>query len=97
MAKFIKVEAKNGRTMYFKDGKMVPKTLVPQAVQNADAGLEIVLADQPKQVKEPENCLVCGEPGTHEKYLSGVNFKLCNDHYGVTTTGKLAQILREQN
>lgn len=96
MAKFIKIEAKNGRTMYFKDGKMVSVNLVPPVVKNADAGLEILLADQPQQVKEPGKCLVCGEPGTREKYLSGVNFKLCNDHYGVTTTGKLAQILREQ-
>lgn len=97
MAKFVKVKTKNGKFMFFKNGKMVAKNSVPLPVREADPGLEIVLPDAPEPQKEEiKECLICGEEGVRRRFLSGINFRLCVEHYGKVGVGKLAQALREK-
>lgn len=92
--KFIKRRGSKA-PMYFKNGKLVSQKIVPQVVKDADYDLEIVLPDEPIQVEEVKECLACGEEGTKRKYLSGVNFRLCDEHYTLKT-GALAKLMQEK-
>lgn len=64
---------------WMKDGKFFPADDVPEGIK--------------KQFRK--ECFLCDQEGTHKRLLNGALYPLCDDHYHVTTLGRLAQAVRE--
>lgn len=96
--KYKRVDTKNGRTMYFVNGKMTSVDNVPQPVLSAlGPNQEFEAEDTTEQIApiHIQLCVVCNGKAAHVKFLSGENFGLCAEHYTLST-GKVAQALREK-
>lgn len=114
MIQYKRVDAANGRTMWFIAGKMVSAQQIPEDVirdlqstgtvevpEDEDAPAESQQQspeEKPRQKAQPAKrlCLVCGEPGTHSKYVSGITVYLCDEHYAGMTTGEIFSLAREK-
>jgi hypothetical protein len=44
----------------------------------------------------PKECVVCGEPATQQKFLNGEIIGVCRQDFLFTSTGKIAQAIRER-
>lgn len=84
--------AKNGRTLYFKNGRLVSKEVFPQTIDqglvqnaNVDSGTFIV---------PPDDCLFCGQKADYQRFIHLKTINLCQEHYRGKTTGEVAQALK---
>ncbi len=108
MVKFKRVDSKNGRTLYFRDGKMLSPKKIPQEILNELAfpgEVEVPEEDSEKETRESTEatgqtteriCLFCGQYGNFSKFLNGVTVYLCEDDYRVHTTGEISAEMRNQ-
>lgn len=114
MVKYKRVDAANGRTMWFVDGKMTGANMIPEDVVRdlqSTGTLDLPEGedtpgepqqqspeDKPREKAKPakRTCLVCGEPGTHSKYVSEITVYLCDEHYAKLTTGEIVNLAREK-
>lgn len=104
MTEYKKVIAKNGRVMFYADGKMVSKEYIPVTVKEELKTATVVESETPlsqdhfetpRQVDQ-KTCIICGDPAEHQKFLSGDIIGLCREHYLNTSSGKIAQAVREK-
>lgn len=108
MTKYKRVDAKNGRTMWFVNGDMTSAQEIPlDVIRDLQSTGTLEIDDgEPTGYQPPERpvkqppveriCIVDGEPGTHSKYAQGITVYLCDAHYGKTTTGELVALMREK-
>ena len=95
--------AKNGRIMYYKNGRLTKKESIPEdaAVRDLDFELETVDATQGEQTTisseaNPEKtCVFEDGPGDFVRFVNGQYVNLCDDHYHNSTLGKIVQQIRE--
>lgn len=90
-----KVETKNGRTMYYKDGKLCSKKeYEANAVREPK---EEPSVEQKLKASESRRCIFCNGPGTKTKWINGKVIRLCEGDYLEHTTGEIAAQMREVN
>lgn len=79
-----------GRWLYFKNGKMISKSNIPENI------LSTMEPEKPVSDQQPEfrKCVFCEGPATDEKWLNGSKHYLCFDDYQERTSGELAERLR---
>lgn len=80
------IEAKNGRTMYYADNKLVSKDKYDEL-----SGPQTI--DQPSTTVITKTCLFCGEPATHERLVQLKTINLCESDYINKTTGEIGEKL----
>lgn len=92
--KFKRVDTSSGRAMYFANGKLTSVGKLPTGVAESLTEPGEITITEPKSKTE---CLVpdCADVPSRQKFLSGEIVDLCATHYLSMSTGKLAQIVRE--
>lgn len=101
---YTKKIASNGRTMYFKDGKMVSRKDIPEdevwRLEGLDSGqvkqmlsssltLDELTSRSPL-LKQGPVCIFCEEAATTSKYINGQTIQLCQKDYYAKTTGEIS-------
>lgn len=100
MTKFKKVTAKNGRVLFYIDGKMRPEAVIPETIlHRLETELEFEIELTNHQVKtvsiDTKKCIFDGHEATRQKFLNGTIVGLCNEDYQTKTSGKIAQRINE--
>lgn len=99
--KIKRIETKNGRVMFYIDGKMKSEKDVPEdALKQLTGTMEIEYeapAPEEKTLGEFDAhfCIFDQKPSTHKKFLLERLVGLCDEHYATKTTGKIAQRMKE--
>lgn len=103
--------AKNGRTMYFKNNKLISVKDIPEGELVMDKDLEgtgtvdyrEVRPDTVEVVEAPpipqsdsRDCFICGQTGTTERFIFPRTVYMCQEHYNSLTFGEVVQALREK-
>lgn len=80
-----------GRSLWFKDGKMISVKDIPSDI------LATMEPQKPVSDQLPEfrKCIFCGELGTERKLINHREVDLCFHHYDTKTTGEVVAQLRE--
>lgn len=103
MITYKRKDAKNGRVMYFKNGKMTSPSEIPQSILNQLTPDTEISVDSPapkqmgvKDKEEPakpaskEPCVFeCGKPATRRRFLNMQIIRLCDEDYEGHTTGEI--------
>lgn len=103
---YAKRVAKNGRILYFKNGKMFKQSDIPEGVMIMDLDtftqrLQTVDAPTPEIVtvgtteKQGKQCLWDDGPAENIRFVNGRYIDLCQTHYQSATLGKIVQHIRE--
>lgn len=97
--------AKNGRTLYFKNGRLTAFTKIPEGVILVDtdtgAQVETVAPSVPKNdtvpvvTAEGRQCIYGDGAGEYERFVNGRAAYLCENHYSTMSLGRIVQQLRE--
>lgn len=100
MTKFKKVIAKNGRQLYWANGKMISADNISADILHrletelefeVDSGVQ----EKPVFTINTKKCIFDGEPATKQKFLNGITIGLCKADYDTKTSGKIAQRINE--
>jgi hypothetical protein len=97
----------DGRRMFYRDGRLIRRLQVPQEElvriqrEMEVQGIETVDDDEDETaIVEPEpapdECLVCGQPATRQRFANLQLLHLCEEHYFKCTLGYLVITLREK-
>jgi len=100
--KYKKVVTKDGRTMFFENGKMVSDSRIPQSIlKNLEDGVEISInTPDPETVDETPStapqldsnknvCIFCGDESSKTKFLNLQTVHLCEEDYQNHTVGEI--------
>lgn len=87
---YTKLIAKNGKEMFYKDGKLVKRSEYESNTQTVD---EIV--DERPQLTQTKPCLFCNQPMEYNRFVNGTVVDLCQQHYELSTTGEIAERLNK--
>ncbi|HET8709267.1 MAG TPA: hypothetical protein VFL85_03215 [Candidatus Saccharimonadales bacterium] len=94
--KIKRAEAKNGRVLYYVNGKLTSESALPSNVK-LEGTQEIDY--QPTEADLPHfNSKICvfdDEPATHQKFLLERMVGLCDEHYPLKT-GAVAQEMKKR-
>lgn len=103
--KYKRVETKNGRVMFFAEGKMTAQDQIPVAVLGQLEGnmeLEINTPEPVEKTEEapvikPEDrkCFIDGGFGKYKKFLELQTVYLCDEHQHNLTTGEVVYEMRK--
>jgi len=102
---YVKRAAKNGRELFFKDGKLVSKDTIPEdaIIKTFENPLPVAEIKQVEEIPvtiqdviKSTKCIASdGNEGEFVKFINGQFINLCRDHYTNVTTGELVQLIRE--
>lgn len=107
MTKYKRTDTKNGRVMYFVDGKMTSKNDIPTEILGSLHANSVLNADiLPKQdhFTKPEmklinrkKCIFDDGEAVTERFINEQLIGLCKEHKQGMTTGKIAEAVRNHS
>lgn len=94
---FSTVEAKNGRIMYRKNGRIISKQQYDEEFAPPPAGMvEPSVAELHNyDSKLKRACIFCGQPGHYQRMANTNTYFLCAGHYHEKTLGQIVQKAKE--
>lgn len=91
-----KIQNSAGRTMYYRDNKLVKTAEVPiYILESKIFGEPIEVAEMPDTTRPERNCIFCGQDGKYSKFIHGQVVYLCEEDYINKTTGQVGGKVKE--
>ena len=91
-----KTKGPKGRSLYFKDGKLVSVKSIPSDILlKLDEQGKYDAEAPPQPIQRPErSCIFDGKPATKQRFVNLQTVYLCEDCYYDKTVGKITERLR---
>lgn len=100
--KYKKVRNNVGRTMYYKEGKLITEADAPEEVRKSeiygnylDIPDEITAITEEESVDPSKACIFCGQYAKYGRFIHGRSVPLCDEDLNNKSTGMVGAKVRE--